>query len=861
YGSSLLRFAAFKWSLAAALIFPQCVLLGMTFPLMTAGVLRSFSDRPGRSLSLLYFTNSLGAAAGVLMTGFWLVRTLGLPGTVRTAGLINLVVAAAVWSIARREPGPARGAAAQAGGLRDRVFWLFLGAALITGASSFIYEVAWIRMLTLVLGASTHAFELMLAAFVLGLALGSLFIQWRIDRLVQPMRTLAWLQIAMGLLALVTLLAYGQTFDAMAWLMRNLPRTERGYALFNLSSAGIAMAIMLPATFCAGTTLPLITFHLLKRGCGEASIGAVYAANTVGAIAAVFFAVHAGLPLLGLKGLLIAGAALDLALGVALWPRLLPAVVSVAAVASCALFVHLDAYKMASGPFRAGRLFGPRVQLLFHADGKTATVDVIGHQNEQRTILTNGKTDAAVTMAASRPWSSDESTMVLLGALPMALHPQARKVAVIGFGAGVSTHTLLANPLLERVDTVEIEPQMVRGAELFRPFNESAYSDPRSHIVYDDAKTFFATRPTQYDLVVSEPSNPWVSGVAGLFSDEFYKVVRRHLAEGGVFAQWIQLYEIDPALVVSVLKALEANFSDYGVYASNDVDMVVVAKNGGRLPVLPDATVLSGDALAQLLARIGVYNMQDVEVRHVGSLASWSGLTRSFDVPMNSDYHPVLDQEAVRSRFLGESASALLSFARTPLPLQQMISRTERPGVLTNVNQNPYFSGGERAAMAMQLRDVFLNGARPPAAASDAARSLADWISACSGELPLQALLDVSQVMIPELSPPELDAVWRQIEATPCAARFTPRDRAWLAFLHACGDRDAPRTLAAAQNLLEHETALRPASARYLVAAGMLGAIASGDRAAARSLWEANKARLANVDDILLRTLLASSQQ
>src|SRR3954447_20226147 len=113
YDSSLLRFAAFKWSLAAALILPQCVLLGMTFPLMTAGVLRSFSDRPGRSLSLLYFTNSLGAAAGVLMTGFWLVRTLGLPGTVRTAGLINLVVAAAVWSIARREPSPARGAAAQ----------------------------------------------------------------------------------------------------------------------------------------------------------------------------------------------------------------------------------------------------------------------------------------------------------------------------------------------------------------------------------------------------------------------------------------------------------------------------------------------------------------------------------------------------------------------------------------------------------------------------------------------------------------------------------------------------------------------------------------------------------------------------
>ncbi len=114
--------------------------------------------------------------------------------------------------------------------------------------------------------------------------------------------------------------------------------------------------------------------------------------------------------------------------------------------------------------------------------------------------------------------------------------------------------------------------------------------------------------------------------------------------------------------------------------------------------------------------------------------------------------------------------------------------------------------------------------------------------------------------MIPELSPGELDAVWRQFETTRCAAQFTPRDRAWLGFLRACGERDGKATYAAARLLLENEGALRPASARYLVAAGMLGAIASGDPASAHALWEAHKARLAAVDDLLLRTLLASSQ-
>ena len=173
-------------------------------------------------------------------------------------------------------------------------------------------------MLALVLGSSTHAFELMLSAFILGLAVGGLWIQRRIDRLGAPVRTLAYLQVAMGVLALATVFLYGQTFAVMRWVVLHLPHDAHGYALFTLWSDAIAVAIMLPATFCAGTTLPLITFHLMKRGHGEASIGAVYAANTVGAIAGVFCAVHVGLPLLGLKGVLTLGGALDIALGVVL---------------------------------------------------------------------------------------------------------------------------------------------------------------------------------------------------------------------------------------------------------------------------------------------------------------------------------------------------------------------------------------------------------------------------------------------------------------------------------------------------------------------------------------------------------------
>ena len=211
-------------------------------------------------------------------------------------------------------------------------------------------------MLSLVLGSSTHSFELMLSAFILGLALGGLWIHRRIERVASPVRFLALVQVSMGLLALLTLPLYGTTFTLMQWLVKTLSKTDTGYALFNLSSSAIAMAVMLPTTFCAGMTLPLITFILIRGGQGERSIGAVYAANTIGAIIGVFFAVHVGMPLLGLKNLIACGAGLDIALGIGLFwfalaesgGRRLPViatVLGVCAVAATVFLVQLDPIK------------------------------------------------------------------------------------------------------------------------------------------------------------------------------------------------------------------------------------------------------------------------------------------------------------------------------------------------------------------------------------------------------------------------------------------------------------------------------------------------------------------------------------
>jgi spermidine synthase len=471
---------AAKLALSCLLILPQSVLLGMSFPLMSAGVARSHPARQGEAVAMLYFTNSLGAAAGVLASGFILIAWAGLPGTLRFAGGVNVALAAAVALLARPLPALTKLPAKQTGA------GLLLAIALFTGLASFIYEIAWIRMLSLVLGASTHSFELMLSTFILGLALGGLAMRRRVDRTPSPERLLGWVQVVMGLLALMTLPVYDFSFGVMETLMKGLARSDTGYLLFNASGQAIAALVMLPAAFCAGITLPLITGALLRKGGGEAAIGQVYAANTLGAIAGVLLAVHIGLPVLGLKGTLMAGCAIDVALGLVLLNAFGSRRGFSVAAAACAVFlltvgaaVELDANKMTAGVFRHGDLAASRdAQILYRKDGKTATVHLVKY-TEAVSLRTNGKSDGSVNMDAGGVRGSDEITMVLTGALPLALKPQAKTAAVIGLGTGLTMHTLLQSLDIERVETVEIEAAMAEAARGFMPRNSGAFADPR----------------------------------------------------------------------------------------------------------------------------------------------------------------------------------------------------------------------------------------------------------------------------------------------------------------------------------------------------------------------------------------------
>ncbi|MDW8468318.1 MAG: hypothetical protein RML56_04195 [Burkholderiales bacterium] len=226
--------------------------------------------------------------------------------------------------------------------------------------------------------------------------------------------------------------AYDRSFELMEFLMQGLARTDAGYLLFNLAGQGVSALVMLPATFLAGMTLPLITGALLSAGAGERAIGRVYAANTLGAIAGVVVAVHIGLPLVGLKGTLMFGAAVDAALGLVLLARCgserralgATAAACAAPFAALALGFELDANKMTAGVFRHGSLAGSReAKVLYAKDGKTATVHLVRYE-DALSIRTNGKSDGSVALEGAGRRSTDEITMVLTAALPLALHPR-----------------------------------------------------------------------------------------------------------------------------------------------------------------------------------------------------------------------------------------------------------------------------------------------------------------------------------------------------------------------------------------------------------------------------------------------------
>ncbi len=865
-----LLISLYKWITASVIILPQSVLLGATFPLMAGGVVRKFPGLSGYKISTLYFVNSLGASIGVLWSGFFLVERYGLRGAIVTGGLFDMVVGVLVYYLCRRDANSdlllQTAASVNASSEKEACFEIItpdskkryyhplLAIACLTATASFMYEIGWIRMLSLVLGSSTHSFELMLSAFIFGLALGSFLIAEKIDKIENVPRFLAIVQILMGTTALITLFTYGNMFEVMRYTINALERNQEGYFFFNIISHVICLLLMLPTTVCAGMVIPLVTHILMKKGFGEQAIGKVYALNTFGGIIGVILAIWVVMPVFGLRLLVSLGGILDIAIGLyilytfaetrqeALKTLLTPACVVIVLIALT--FGHLDPVLMSSGVFRYGNI-ATNKRIVSHRDGRTATVSLF-ETARNMVLSTNGKPDASIGLDGH---SSDEYTMAMLGVIPMVIKDQAADAAVIGMGAGMTSHYLLYDDQFESVDVIEIEREMVRAAKRMGERVANTFTDDRSNIYYADAKSFFSSRNKTYDIIISEPSNPWVSGVSGLFSKEFFARIKNHLNQDGILVQWFHKYECDISVVASILKALRENFPRYELFSVGS-DYIIVASENPAADLSVKRDVFEIETLGNSLKRMGFSSIDDIRhLRFTGNKVL-DPLIDHYPYPANSDYHPFVDLHAVKHRYMGNHVEEFNTIAKSVVPLRKIAEWDtvyipfdlyrffpDVPNLTDIYDAKEYYNrlvhGDGHGGVSVSISDPALMTLAHAAANPEAVSFY-------------QLQVDIFRILektLPYLSATEMANVWEAIGKKTSYMQFGHEEALWMEFFGALCNYNMFAVNDLARLLLPLDKIVDGYATRVLIASLFIAAADVGDYTELDDIWRRYEAR------------------
>ncbi|QQS06785.1 MAG: fused MFS/spermidine synthase [Fibrobacterota bacterium] len=698
-------------AVGVTLTLPFALMIGMTYPLATAYFIRLQKDGGEDSIARLYFGNSLGAAFGAILNSYFLIPHLGTAGALIVAGGINTGVAGLAWLAHNRSkrdipaatpaPEPAKAAKQESNPPSpSRVPWLLLASALVTGLSSFFYEIGWIRYLALLLGSSTHAFDLMVSAFILGLAGGA----WTVHR--NPSwnltKTLIVAQICMAGAAVIGVVAYEPIFRAANELNGLFVRSAGEYPLYTATRYLFCLLVMLPASWFAGMTLPLICRLLLASGHDESTTGKVYAWNTLGAIVGAAIGGLVLMPMVGLFRLVGVGAAIDLALALLLLYKLIPQRSRVLTSLACVSFglvlwslvIEPKNHIVASGLFRSYAKFrAPEADSMIH--GRTASIRILRHKNLV-VLSTNGKSDASLYLSSRDSGLSDAMTQLMGGWIGRAYSTDKFRAAMIGMGSGQTANTVLQDSRCTSLDLIEIEPAVYELSRWFMPANRLVYEDPRIKVHFQDARIFFARQQSPYDLVISVPSNPWVSGVSSLFTDEFYSEMKNKLAKSGVFVQWFHIYGTNDKVALSVLKTVRKNFEHVMVVSlPNPVDFYIVASpspftSKPKLTGVIDSVYLESNFMSRGDFGGGLETIHSEAI----DLATASA-------PINSEFQPFVDNEAERAFFLHEQSVFLSQIdagsisidavSRSQIPLDIFASRGRRSLLARSIDLEPKF--------------------------------------------------------------------------------------------------------------------------------------------------------------------------
>ncbi|HYT04608.1 MAG TPA: fused MFS/spermidine synthase [Gemmatimonadales bacterium] len=593
---------ALRFGLAALVLLVPTTLMGGTLPVLTRAFMGADRSELKRSVGLLYGLNTLGAVAGTALAGFFLIEHVGIRASLWGTAAVNLALGAGALVLARPiapVPQPADGpVAATPGPGQPYLRHLALALLALTAFASLLDEIAWTRVLVMVVGGSTYAFTLVLLVFLLGIGLGSGLVARR--GAARP-ATAADAALAQGIAGAGAALLLPFFAALPLYVVGVFGHAEFGAGV-RLLLLGVAVgAVVLIPAVGMGLSFPLLTDLAAPRDAARAAdVGSAYAVNTLGSIAGAVLTgfvlvvalgtettLRIGLLINGVAALALAGlAARGVAEGSAEHRALRLRVLGAGALASVALGVAFGAPGWSPGLIDLGPTIYAREpmsaaarqaffahrgarQLAFR-EGRNATVSV-WETLSGRTLRVNGKVDASD--------QADMNTEIMLGLAPAAARPDAATALVIGFGSGVTARVLADVPGMRRVRAVEIEPAVLELSRYFAGVNDTVLRRPTVSVVVDDARSALQLERDRFDVIVSEPSNPWVAGVATLYTPEFFHIVRARLADDGVFGQWIQLYQLPLSVVAGIVRNLREVFPHVEVWFSTNVDLIVLASD------------------------------------------------------------------------------------------------------------------------------------------------------------------------------------------------------------------------------------------------------------------------------------------
>ncbi len=660
-------------------------LMGGTLPILSRYFIRRKAEL-GTGLGLLYGLNTLGAVIGTLSAGFIFIRFVGVNPTIMIAAISNIIIGGFIvflYYFAAKRPAadeqvaegdetkeeapevqeeavPGVESMAEAPeedeGVSVKVKalppWFFIAAYFAAGFGAMACEVAWTRAMTLIIGSSVYAFTLMLSAFLTGLALGGAALGRIADRHKDPLILFAGLELGIGFFVLSSIVLLGRM---PVLFLDYFSITERSFAGLQFIEFFLISLIMFVPTFLMGAAFPVVN-RLYVRNISNLGrkVGDLYFVNTLGGIGGSTTAGFLLIPAIGSQSTLTLAACLFLTVGLVAFLLNRAAPVSKRVLSGSMLVVLSVVYVlsirswnpllMTSGIY----VYAPNMEDGFEADRKFLFYEeglhsqvAVTKKSGIKSLRINGKTDGSS--------GADMKTQVLLAQIPMIMHEEPEKVLIIGWGTGVTAGSAAKYEKAD-IEAVEIDSLVVEASKFFAEENHNALDDPQIDIILADARTYLRNIPRKYDVIISEPSNPWITGVSNLFTSDQFQIFKNKLKHNGVVCQWIHAYYMEPEDLKTIFRTFLHVFPHVTLWEGSEGDYLMLGSLEPKT-VLPATLTerINERKLAGELSSIEIYDIQDLIDRFLMNTESLGNFVGKG--PLNTDQRPIIEFNAPHALF------------------------------------------------------------------------------------------------------------------------------------------------------------------------------------------------------------------